>query len=342
MVGVKRRLMLSMALILGAGLAAQAAFDAVELQDSHGFKIEALPILPPAPADNLTTPEKAALGKQLFFDPRLSGDNTKSCASCHLPDKAFTDGLIKARGLDGKQLGRNTPGLLNVGFYTTYFWDGRAASLEEQAFIPIQSPVEMNQNLDELESELDAVAGYASQFRVVFGSRVTKANIARALAAFQRTLISRNAPLDRFLSGDKKALSEEAMRGFELFKGAAGCMRCHNGPMLSDNKFYRLGTALNDKGRGAVSGVERELHAFRTPALRDVARTAPYMHDGSFDSLFSVVEFYYRSAPGRSPDGLPLDIEPLLGQSYSEISDVVAFLESLNGEPIKITPPALP
>jgi cytochrome c peroxidase len=301
-----------------------------------------LPPTAPSPADNPATPEKIALGKQLFFDTRLSGDNSRSCASCHLPEKAFTDGLPRAKGTGGKELSRNTPTLLNVGFYSAYFWDGRAGSLEEQAIFPIQSPDEMNQDLPALEKELYAIPGYAAQFRAVFGSGVTADNIAKALAAFERTLVSRNSPFDRYLAGDKGALSEEAERGWELFRGAAGCMRCHSGPNFSDGKFYRLGTTFRDRGRGAVTGEKRDYYAFRTPGLRDVARTAPYMHDGSMEMLTQVVEFYYRGAPIQSPDGLPLDIAPLLGQSYSEISAIVAFLESLNGEQTEISKPALP
>ena len=324
------------------GVSMQDGLSAGGPQDKEiGSTALLLPATVRAPADNPTTPQKVDLGKKLFFDTRLSGDNTKSCASCHLPDKAFTDGLPRARGAGAIQL-RNTPTLINVGFYTSYFWDGRATSLEEQALAPIQSPAEMNQNIDELEKELNKTAGYRAQFQAVFGSPATKANIARALAAFQRTLISRNSPFDRFLAGDSSALSEEASHGWELFKGAAGCIRCHNGPNLSDGKFYRLGTSFTDQGRGAVTGQKRLAFAFRTPGLRDVARTAPYMHDGSFETLSKVVEFYYRGVPTQSLDGLPLDVEPLLSQSYSEISALVAFLEALTGEPILITAPALP
>jgi cytochrome c peroxidase len=300
-----------------------------------------LPPTAPSPADNPTTPEKIALGKQLFFDPRLSGDNSKSCASCHLPEKAFTDGLPRAKGAGGKELSRNTPTLLNVGFYSAYFWDGRAGSLEEQALFPIQSPDEMNQDLPALEKELNAIPGYVAQFRAVFESRVTAGNIAKTLAAFERTLVSRNSPFDRYLAGDKSAISEEAQSGWELFRGT-GCIRCHSGPNFSDSKFYRLGTTFRDRGRGAVTGEKRDFYAFRTPGLRDVARTAPYMHDGSMETLTQVVEFYYRGAPIQSPDGLPLDIAPLLGQSYSEIAAIVAFLEALNGEIPQVSPPHLP
>jgi cytochrome c peroxidase len=265
-----------------------------------------------------------------------------SCASCHLPEKAFTDGLRRAKGTGGKELSRNTPSLLNLASYTAYFWDGRAATLEEQALFPIQSVEEMNQDLDALEKELNAIPGYVAQFESVFGTRVARTHIAQALAAFERTLVSRDSPFDRYLAGDKNALSEEALQGWEIFRGEAGCIRCHSGPNLSDSKYYRLGISFRDPGRGGITGEKRDLYAFRTPGLRDVARTAPYMHDGSFETLYQVVEFYYRGVPVQSFDGSPLDVPPLLGQSYSEIPAVVAFLESLNGEIPRIIPPALP
>jgi cytochrome c peroxidase len=324
----------------GIGIAALSLTPEMNSQ-SPGNPIS-VPLIAPAPADNATTPEKVALGKQLFFDPRLSGDNTKSCASCHLSEKAFTDGLAKAIGAGGKQLSRNTPGLLNAGFYTSYFWDGRAGSLEEQALFPLQSADEMNQKLDELEKELNAISGYAKQFQTAFGTRVTRVGIAKALAAFERTLVSRNSPFDRYLAGDTNAMSEEARQGWELFKGDAGCIRCHNGPNFSDSKFYRLGTTFIDKGRGAITGEKRDDYAFRTPGLREVAKTAPYLHDGSLQTLTQVVEFYYRGVPTSPPDGVPLDVAPMLGQSYSEISAIVAFLESLNGEMPQISRPILP
>jgi cytochrome c peroxidase len=278
----------------------------------------------------------------LFFDPRLSGDNTMSCASCHLPDKAFGDGLPRGKGHDGKTLIRNTPSLLNAGFYSTYLWDGRAESLEEQSLGPIQSPDEMNQHLDELERELSAVPGYVTQFRNVFGTGVSRDGIAKALAAFQRTLVSRDAPLDRYLAGDEDALSAEAKLGMRLFVEDAGCARCHRGPLLSDGKFYRLGTDFRDLGRGEVTGERQDRYKFRTPSLRDVARTGPYMHNGVHKTLTEVVEFYYRTAPPVGPEGLPLDIEPLTGQSYTEIAAIVAFLEALTGQPPEITRPELP
>jgi cytochrome c peroxidase len=231
--------------------------------------------------------------------------------------------------------------LLNVGFYSTFHWDGRARSLEEQALLPIQAADEMNQDLDGLEKALNAVAGYRKQFQAVFGTPVTRDGIAKALAAFQRTLVTGPSPYDRYLSGQKGALSAEAKQGMDLFFGSAGCARCHSGPLLTDEKFYRLGVS-QDKGLGLVTRKKEDNYRFRTPSLRNVARTGPYMHDGSYKTLGEVVTFYYRGAPASGPDGLPLDIEPLLGNSFSEIGPLVAFLEALTGEEPRITLPELP
>lgn len=294
--------------------------------------VRPLPAEAPAAPDNPTTPGRVALGRRLFFEPRLSGDNTMSCATCHDPAKAFGDGLPVGKGANGKPLSRNTQSLLNVAFYSSYFWDGRALTLEEQALGPIRAPDEMNQDLDELVRELNSVPAYVQEFRSVFGTAVTQEGIARALAAFQRTLVTRNSPFDRFLAGETNAMSDQAREGWLLFRDA-GCIRCHNGSTLSDGKFYRLGVDFRDRGRGAVTGENSSLYAFRTPGLRDVALTAPYMHNGSLATLEDVVQFYFRSTSLRPPENLTLDFEPLIGRSFSEIAPIVAFLEALTGEP---------
>jgi len=305
-------------------------------------RLQPLPAVAPSPPDNPTTPEKAALGKLLFFDPRLSGNNTMSCASCHFPDRAFADGLAWNKGATGMSLSRNTQSCLNVGFYTNYFWDGRATSLEEQALGPIESDVEMNQNLDELEVELRAVPDYVRRFQAVFGTPPDQQGIAKALATFQRTLVTEPSPYDRYLLGDDDALSDDAQRGLELFRGEARCIECHNGPHLSDDKFYRLGHSAEDEGRAKVTGLSEDRFRFRTPSLRNVADTGPYMHDGSLKSLEAVVTFYYRGVPQFTDDGLPTDAPDLRGQSFSDIPYLVAFLNSLSGKPPEVTPPKLP
>ena len=289
-------------------------------------------------AEFAPTKAMVELGRQLFFDPRLSGDNQMSCATCHDPAKAFGDGKARAIGADKKVLKRNTPTVLNVGFLSSFFWDGRAPTLEAQALMPIESPEEMNQKLGPLIHELNGIDGYVKQFRQVFGSPVTKDELARALAAYQRTLITPNAPFDRFLRGDKSALSKKAILGYRLFTGDAGCIRCHNGPMLSDGKFYRVGVDFVDRGREQVTGDRDDIYKFRTPSLRNVAKTGPYMHNGSLKTLDDVASFYYRGVPTSNPKGVELDVQPLADQSFSEIPAIVAFLESLTGEFPKVEP----
>ena len=334
-----------------AARTAVVAFLAVTLPYAVGMEQESrsrpqalgpLPEKIPVPDDNRPTPAKVALGKQLFFDSRLSGDKSMSCATCHLPEKAWGDGLPRAVGHKGEILARNSPSLLNVGFHKSFFWDGRAATLEEQALAPITSPEEMNHDLGQLEVELNAIPGYRSQFRQVFDSDVTREGIARALAAFQRTLITGPSPFDRYLSGDKNALGSDARRGLELFQGEAGCVRCHSGPLLSDGEYYRLGVSQLDEGRSAVTTDPADRGKFRTPSLRNIAQTGPYMHDGSLRTLTEVVEFYLRNAPTSAPDGLTLDIEPLLGLSYMDVSALVAFLDSLTGDVPQVAVPELP
>lgn len=302
----------------------------------------ALPTSVPSPQSNPSTPAKVELGKQLFFDPRLSGDNTMSCATCHIPNKAYADGLSKSPGRGGKLLNRNTQSLANVGLFTNFFWDGRAASLEEQSLAPIQSVDEMNQSLDDLELELSSVAGYTQQFQDVFNSPVTRDGIAKALAAFQRTLVTQASPFDRYLAGDKQAISAAAKRGLELFEGDAGCIRCHHGSLLSDGKFYRIGASWRDRGRGLITHKAEDNHRFRTPSLRNIAETAPYMHDGSLETLQDVIFFYFRGVPKSSPEGQPLDIEPQLDSSFSDIDNLLAFLRSLTGELPAVELPELP
>lgn len=301
-----------------------------------------LPATVPTPEGNDTTPTRVELGRLLFFDKRLSGNNTQSCATCHDPQQGWTEAVARTKGSTGEKLPRNTPTVLNSGFLASLFWDGRAQSLEEQALGPLTAPDEMNQDLAELERELAAIAGYRTRFQQAYGTAPTRESIARALAAFQRTLVTGPAPFDRFLAGETDALSEGARRGYELFIGEAGCARCHAGPLLSDGKFHRLGVSFRDVGRGRVTGRVEDRARFRTPSLRNVAQTAPYMHNGSLKTLTDVVTFYYRGIPPVTPDNLPLDIRPRGSQSFSEVTDLVEFLESLTGPPPEIAVPELP
>lgn len=308
----------------------------------HDPRLAPLPAAAPAPDDNPTTPAKVALGKQLFFDPRLSGGNTMSCASCHIPQRMFADGTDWNKGERGISLNRNTQSCLNVGFYTSFFWDGRAASLEEQALAPIQADVEMNQNLDELERELGAIPGYVEQFQNVFGARPNRRDVAKALAAYQRTLNTGGSPYDRYLLGDDKALSADAKRGLELFVGAARCIECHNGPLLSDGKYHRTGAADDEDGRYKVTGESDDLYRFRTPSLRNVAQTAPYMHNGLFATLDGVLSFYYNGPRPPTEHGPPIEAPDLQHRDLADIDYLLAFLNSLTGDLPDVTPPDLP
>lgn len=279
-----------------------------------------------------------ALGTQLYFDNRLSGNQAESCASCHNPDLGMGDGLARGQGSRGNQLGRNTPHIYNLAWSTVFFWDGRAKSLEQQALGPIQSEGEMNMPLDDVVKRLQGVAGYREEFAKVYGpGGVTAENIGKAIAAFERTVISDHSAFDRFIAGDAAAMSAEAQRGLALFKGKANCIACHSGPNFTDDSFHNLGLGDADPGRAKIVKGPGMEGAFKTPGLRNVALTGPYMHNGSLSSLEAVVRFYNQG--GLKPSGDPL-VKPLaLGEG--EIRDLVAFLGALT-DPVKISAPVLP
>jgi len=282
---------------------------------------------PSAPPPVAPTPaELAALGQRLFFDPRLSGDNSVSCASCHDPARAFADGKRASVGVSKRPLRRNTPALWNLEGRAPYFWDGRAATLEAQALVPLTNPDEMGADLTALPVELSADAGYRERFARCFpGEGISASTIARALAAYERTLISRSSPYDRYLAGERLALTEQQRRGLVLFNGKAECMTCHNGPDLTDNQFSRVGLAGDDPGRAAIDPVSGPRGGFKTPSLREVSRTAPYFHDGSAASLEEVVEHYVRGGTATvERDIHPLDLKD------DEKAALVAFLRALS------------
>jgi len=204
---------------------------------------------PPSPPENPTTPEKVALGKNLFFDRRLSGDGTMSCATCHDPETGFTDALLISLSYPTTRNWRNSPGLVNAAYRKTLFRDGRATSLEEQALFPMMSPFEMNRNLDYVEEVLKTVPAYVEAFRSVFGGEITRQRVSMAIAAFERTLLSRDTPLDRHLRGESGALTARQRAGLELFLGKAGCATCHNGPNLTDERFHNLGVSEDPKAK---------------------------------------------------------------------------------------------
>ncbi|QDU39452.1 Cytochrome c551 peroxidase precursor [Maioricimonas rarisocia] len=297
------------------------------------------------PKDNAPTPEKIQLGKQLYFDPRLSRDSTISCASCHDPQKGFSNGEQFATGVRGQVGGRNSPTVINAAFNRFQFWDGRAGSLEEQALGPIQNPIEMDMTLDEVVERLNAIEGYRRQFQKVFGSDVTPENIGRAIAAYERTILSGDAPYDRYKDGDESALSEAAERGMKLFFGKANCSACHAGANFTDNAFHNIGVGMDrdepDHGRFSISSLGGDTGSFKTPTLREIARTGPYMHDGSLKTLEEVVAYYSRG--GNPNPYLDEELFPL-NLTAEQQQDLVTFLkEGLSSENYpNHQPPELP
>lgn len=280
------------------------------------------------PEDNLPTPEKIALGKQLYFDPRLSEDKTVSCASCHDPAKGWSNKDQFATGVGGLKGGRNSPTIINVAYNYFQFWDGRAGSLEEQALGPIQNPIEMKMKLEDVVERINGVEGYRKQFQNVFGTEVTEDGIAKAIAAYERTILSGDAPFDRYKAGEKSALSPPAERGRKLFFGKAACSSCHTGPNFTDNAFHNVGVGMDqedyDVGRFEQSKLGGDRGSFKTPTLREIARTAPYMHDGSMKTLEDVVEHYNKGAvenPYLDEEIFPLKL------TDQEKADLVTFLK---------------
>ncbi|RME15426.1 MAG: cytochrome-c peroxidase [Bdellovibrio sp.] len=308
-----------------------------------------LPEQPPIPKDNPLTKEKIELGKQLFFDPRLSLTGTVSCNSCHNVMSSGTDNTATSTGVFGKKGGRNAPTVWNSAFLTVQFWDGRAASLEEQAKGPLVNPVEMGmKNHQAVVKRIKKIDGYVKQFKKVFKGRnpVTIDNVAKAIAAYERTLITVNSPFDRYLKGDKKALSASAKRGWKKFQ-EIGCISCHSGPNFSGptktmgvgffmkfptfpgsqyDKKYRL---LEDKGRYEVTKKEEDKHMWRVPTLRNVALTAPYFHNGAVKTLPEAVRVMAKTQLNKT-------------LSSQDVKDLVSFLKSLTGEFPKQTMPRLP
>jgi cytochrome c peroxidase len=297
----------------------------------------------PVPADNPPTANTIALGRSLYYDPILSADGTVSCASCHSPDKGFSDGLPVSIGIAGKKGGRNAPTVLNSAYYTLQFWDGRAPSLEDQAGNPMQNPVEMGHSDAGVVQALEGNPTYQQMFEIAYGpGPITFAKVRHALASFERTMISGNSPFDRYrFGGDKSAMSDSAIRGLEIFMSEekGDCAECHTiedgFALFTDNEFHNLGAGLNnrgemtDLGRHEVTMNDADRGAFKTPTLRNIAQSAPYMHDGSLATLKDVVDFYVGG--GNSNDYLDEDIKELK-LSAEERADLEAFLNALTGE----------
>lgn len=290
------------------------------------------------PADNPMTPEKVALGWQLFYDPRLSADETRSCASCHMAEYAFGDPDAVSLGVNDRRGRRNSNPVVNAAFNATQFWDGRSATLEEQALGPLTDPVEMANTLRGVELRLNRIPGYRAQFAAVFGNEeITADNVGKAIAAFERVVLAGNAPWDRYQAGDESAVSEAAVRGFEVFEGKGSCRPCHLDEVFTDSPYdiyHNIGVRLDrsnpDWGRYEVTGLEEDRGAFKTPTLRNVAQSAPYMHDGSLATLEEVIDLY--DLGGEPNEWLDPLIGTPLGLTDQEKADLLAFLQSLTGE----------
>jgi len=287
----------------------------------------------PIPQDNPQTAAKIALGRRLFFDRQLSADGSLSCATCHDPQKAFADNRPVAIGINQRRGTRNAPSIVNRGYGTAFSWDGRASSLEAQVLQPIENPDELGSSIAGAVTRLRRDRTYVDQFRQVFGRPIAGPDLGRALASYVRTIQSGDAPFDRFADGVADALSDTERLGLRVFRGRGLCTTCHLGPTFTDERFHNTGvawtgTSYTDEGRAAVTRLPRDRGAFKTPSLRDVARRAPYMHDGSLATLEDVVAFYDaggRANPDLDPELFPLRLTP------AQRSALVAFLRTLNG-----------
>jgi cytochrome c peroxidase len=312
---------------------------------------------PPAKLTDLPDPptrERVRLGRWLFFDKRLSADDTISCATCHKPENAFSEPTPVSTGIGGQTGGRKAPSFTNQAWTSLphFFWDGRAASLEEQAGGPMINPIEMgNENHDLVVAKLSAIKGYAKYFKEAFGTEeVTIDRITKAIADYERTRMSGNSAWDRYVAGDKSALSADARKGRTLFFGNGFCNNCHKGPNLTDSDFHNLGVGWDpdtntfaDEGRYAVTKKEEDKGAFKTPGLRDVSKRAPYMHDGSITTLAEVVKLYSKGGVPNPQLDRKIDrrFAEQLDFTDDQVKQLVAFMEALDGEGYQDTAPTV-
>ncbi|MCL1067946.1 c-type cytochrome [Shewanella olleyana] len=291
------------------------------------------------PEDEAPNQMEVELGKILFFDPILSANNQMSCATCHDPNNGFGDGLKLSIGHDDKPLTRHTPHLYNLAWAHSLFWDGRAPSLEHQVLMPVFDPSEMNLSQKQMLERIELSPFYKTQFNRVFQQdNIDTHLVSLAIAAFMRSIISSNSPFDQYLAGDTNAISTEAVSGLKLFEGKAKCVECHDGANLTDGSYHSLGIARSDKGRGFVINDDSMNFRFKTPGLRNVSLTAPYMHDGSIADLEGVIRFY-NDGGGTGPNKDNLMEE--LNLTEGEIRDLIAFLAALT-QPISIARPSVP
>lgn len=318
-----------------------------------------LGILPESPVNPNADSVKhlVALGKILFFDPRLSGSGQISCASCHVPDMSWTDGRERAVGHD-QQLGkRNTPSLSNSWASSKLFWDGRASTLEDQAYGPVNNDIEMHGSMPEVPAVLRKITGYKKLFANAYGTEEMNVDrVVHAIATYERTLVSRKSDFDYFLQGDATKLSDAALRGMHLFRTKARCMNCHNGPLFTDQQFHNVGLTyygreFEDLGLYKVTGKAAHVGQFKTPSLRDVMRTRPWMHNGLFDDMEGILNMYNAGMPQPKPkpeqlkDTLYPRTDPLLKKlnlTKAEKQDIIAFMNAITAQPWKVRMPDLP
>src|SRR6185369_6335191 len=318
-------------------------------QSSGGFQPQLQPLPAqlstyepmPIPPDNPMTPEKIALGRQLFFDERLSADGSKSCYSCHVCEHGLTDGLPKAIGAGNKQLPRSSPTLWNIGYHSEFYWDGRSPSLEKQA-LAAWTGANMGANADEIVTKLNALQDYRAQFQKVFQSDATPDNVVKAIAAFERTIISGDKAWDRWKAGDSTAISQSAWRGWNIFQ-AIKCNNCHDGVLFTDQQYHNVGIGMDakepDPGRFKVTNKPEDTGAFKTPTLRDIANTAPYFHDGSAKTLEEAMDIMLAGGkPNEHLDKKNLEVHKILPEQRE---DLLAFFKSLSVD-CTLKKPALP
>jgi len=328
-------------LLCTTALAARAGdFDGPE----YPYKVPLGLQAPDVPADNPVTDAKVDLGKKLYFDKRLSRDGTVSCATCHAPEKGWTDQAPVSTGIKGQKGGVSAPTVLNAAYMEFQFWDGRAPSLEEQAKGPIQNPLEMGFTHEEAVARLKSIKGYAPLFKKAFGDAAIDIDrVAKAIATFERTVLTGGSPYDKWQAGDKKAMSEPAIRGHHVFHGKANCAICHDGFNFSNSDFHNIGVGVNgaapSPGRFGQTKDEKHTGAFKTPTLRNLKHTAPYMHDGSEATLEAVVDYYDRG--GNQNAHLDGRIKPL-SLTSEEKRDLIAFMNALNGDPAAVKFPKMP
>lgn len=333
-------------LLTQGALAKDSAPQSNKALEPRNFTQWKLPAAP-SPANNQPTKERVALGKMLFFDPRLSRDGNMSCASCHNPSLGWSDGLATARGFQGQLLGRASPSIVNTAYNTIHMWDGRKKTLEDQAIGPMEAAPEMNTDLEKFFTWINGNEGYKKAFAKAYPNEPIGADtLKRAIAAFERTIVSNTSPFDRWLAGDKKAMNAQQLRGLGLFidEKKTNCIACHSAPNFTDNGFHNLGLASfakekPDLGRFEQRALPMMKGAFKTPGLRDVAYTAPYFHDGSAKTLLDVIEHY--ALGGVARDNLSPNIKALQ-LSKGEKDDLVEFMRALSSPATPITVPILP